>query len=105
MEINDDKFEEKVIKKSEKMPVVVDFYADWCGPCHMLAPIMEKVEDEFEGKVVFVKINVDNNPKSSKEYGVTGIPAVKIFKDGAVADEFVGLQPEDMIKKWLKKNL
>ena len=105
MEINDNEFEEKVIEKSKEIPVVVDFYADWCGPCVMLSPALERLAEQYKEKFILVKINVDNNPKSSQEYGVTGIPAVKVFKDGAVADEFVGLQPEDEIKKWLKKNL
>ena len=105
MEINDSDFKEKVIEKSKEMPVVVDFYADWCGPCKMLEPMMEKIEEEFEGKVVFVKLDVDSNPSTSQEYGITGIPAVKLFKDGKVVDEFVGLQSEDMIKQWLNKNL
>lgn len=105
MEVNDNDFEEKVIKKSKEIPVVVDFYADWCGPCQMLAPIMEKIEKVYKGKAIFVKINIDNNPEISQKYDVTGIPAVKIFKDRAVVDEFEGLQPEDEIKKWLNKNL
>jgi putative thioredoxin len=105
MEVTDNNFEEKVIEQSKKIPVVVDFFADWCGPCQMLAPIMEKVEKEFEGKAVFVKINTDDNPVSSQKYDISGIPAVKMFKDGAVVDEFIGLQSEEMIKEWLKKNL
>ena len=105
MEINDSDFEEKVIEKSKEMPVVVDFYADWCGPCVMLAPTMEKLEEEFKGKVIFVKLNTDENPAISRKYGITGIPAVKMFKDGEVVDEFIGLQSEDMIREWLKKNL
>jgi len=105
MEISDSEFGEKVIEKSKEMPVVVDFYADWCGPCQMLAPIMEKLEEEFKDKIIFVKIDTDNNPESSQKYGITGIPAVKLFKDGDIADEFTGLMPEDSIRKWLKKNL
>ena len=105
MEINDSEFEEKVIEKSKEMSVVVDFSADWCGPCQMLAPIIEKLEEEFKGKVIFVKIDTDNNPATCQEYGISGIPAVKLFKDGKVADEFIGLQSEEMIKKWLNKNL
>jgi len=105
MEISENEFNEKVIEKSKEMPVVVDFYADWCGPCQMLGPIMEKIAEEFKGKVIIVKVNTDNNPSISHEYGITGIPAVKLFKDGKVVDEFVGLQSEDMIKQWLKKNL
>jgi putative thioredoxin len=105
MEVNDSDFEEKVIKKSKEMPVVVDFYADWCAPCQMLGPIMEKMADEFKGKIELVKMNTDNNPSTGNEYGITGIPAVKMFKDGKVVDEFVGLMPEENVREWIKKNL
>lgn len=105
MEINDSDFEEKVIEKSKEIPVVVDFYADWCGPCQMLGPIMEKIEEGYKGKAIFIKINTDNNQATSEKYGVTGIPAVKLFKEGEVIDEFTGLIPEEDIKKWLNKNL
>ena len=105
MEVTDNDFDEKVIEKSKEKPVIVDFYADWCGPCQMLAPIMEKIEKEYKGKAVFVKLNTDNNPAASQKYGISGIPAVKLFKNGEVVDEFIGLQSEDMIKQWLKKNL
>jgi len=105
MEVNDNDFEEKVIKKSKDIPVIVDFYADWCGPCQMLSPILEKLAKEYEEKALFVKIDTDNNPATTKKYGVTGIPAVKLFKNGEVVDELIGLLPEEDIKKWLKKNL
>ena len=105
MEVNENDFEEKVLEKSKEKPVVVDFYADWCAPCQMLGPIMEKIAEEFKDKIVLVKIDTDNNPSVSQKYGVSGIPAVKMFKDGEVVDEFVGLQSEDMVKEWIKKNL
>ena len=105
MEVNESEFEEKVLEKSKEKPVVVDFYADWCAPCQMLGPIMEKIEEEFKDKIVLVKVNTDNSPSISQKYGISGIPAVKMFKDREVVDEFVGLQSEDMVKKWIKKNL
>jgi putative thioredoxin len=99
MEINDADFEEKVIEKSKKMPVIVDFYADWCAPCKMLGPIIEGVVDSYKDKIVLAKVNVDNNPKKSNEFGISSIPAVKIFKDGKVAEEFIGFIPAEMIKQ------
>ena len=105
MNVNDSEFEEKVLEKSKEKPVVVDFYADWCAPCQMLGPIMEKVGEEMKDKIVLVKIDTDNNPTTSQKYGISGIPAVKMFKNGEVVDEFVGLQSEEMVKEWIKKNL
>ena len=105
MEVNDSDFEEKVLEKSKEKPIVVDFYADWCAPCQMLGPVMESLAEEFKDKIVLVKLNIDTNPNTSNEYGVTGIPAVKMFKDGKVVDEFVGLMPEENVREWIKKNL
>lgn len=99
MEVDDYSFEEKVINQSRKKPVVVDFFAAWCAPCSMLAPILEKAVDSYKGKVILAKVNVDENPATSTEYGIEAIPAVKIFKDGKIAAEFTGLVPEDTIRK------
>ncbi|MBW2966216.1 thioredoxin [Candidatus Woesearchaeota archaeon] len=105
MEISGDEFEEKVIKQSKKMPVVVDFFADWCVPCGILGPVLEKIAIENEGKFVLVKLDIDKNPDISKKYAVTAVPAVKLFKDGNVVNEFIGVLPEASIREWLKKNL
>lgn len=104
MEINDNNFNE-VIKQSQNMLVIVDFWAPWCTPCLMLGPILEKLTEEFKDKIILAKINVDNNPKLSYEYGVNGIPAVKFFKKGEMVDEFVGALPEEEVKKYIEKNL
>ena len=87
------------------MPVVVDFYADWCAPCQMLGPIMEKIADEFKDKIELVKVNTDNNPSTSNKYGISGIPAVKMFKDGEVAGNIIGAYPKDMIKQKIEETL
>lgn len=105
MDINDNDFEEKVIEQSRKKLVIVDFWASWCMPCTMLGPILEKVAEDFKDKVVLAKVNVDENPDKSGKYNINAIPAVKFFKDGEVVDEFVGLQPEDKIRKMIEKNL
>jgi len=105
IEVNDNNFEEKVIEQSKKVPVVVDYWAAWCAPCMMLGPTLEKLAKEYNGKFILAKLNVDENPVTSQKYAVMSIPSVKMFKDGGVADEFVGAMPEPMVKSWLEKNI
>ncbi len=102
VEINEDNFEEEVIEKSSSIPVLVDFYANWCMPCRVLSPILEKIAKEFEGKIILAKINVDKASKLAEKYGIMGIPNVKLFKNGKIVDEFVGALPEKEIKDWLR---
>lgn len=102
VEANDENFEEEVIKKSKKIPVLVDFYANWCMPCRVVSSILEKISKEFEGKIAIVKVNVDKSSKLVEKYGIMGIPNIKIFKNGKVIDEVVGALPENEMKDWLK---
>jgi putative thioredoxin len=99
LEISDEQFETEVIDKSNQEKVVVDFWAPWCAPCKMLGPVLEDVCSELG--LTLVKVNVDNNKKAAMEYGVRGIPAVKVFKDGEVSKEFVGAQPEQEVRSLL----
>src|SRR5690606_19801428 len=86
-------FEQEVLEASRRQPVVVDFWADWCGPCHQLAPLLERAAAKHAGEVSVRKLDVDAAPGLARRYGVQGIPAVKAFRDGAVVSEFVGVQP------------
>lgn len=92
----------EVIEPSKKALVVVDFYADWCGPCKMIGPIMEKLAEEY--KVKLVKVNIDKEQKLAEEFGVMSIPTVAFFKDGEPKDFFVGGYPENKIKEFFEKN-
>lgn len=105
LEVSDEDFDENVVELSKKIPVLVDFWAEWCLPCKLLAPLLEEVVREFKGKVVLAKANVDDCRKKALEYGVASIPNVKLFKGGKVVAEFVGLRPKGFVEEWLRKNL
>lgn len=95
IEINEQTFENEVSKS--KQPVVVDFWAAWCGPCRSLAPIMEQVAEEYSGKVKFGKVNVDQNQALTARFGIKGIPTLLFFKDGQVVDQEVGFIPRNVV--------
>jgi thioredoxin 1 len=87
------------------VPVLVDFFAVWCGPCMMLAPTLEKLSDEMGGKIKVVKVNVDEEPELAKTYGIMSIPALFVFKNGEIAGQEVGVHPLDALKKWVSQAL
>ncbi len=97
--LTDDNFEKEI--QDSKKPVLVDFFAEWCPPCQILSPILEKLEKERAEQIVFAKINVDMAPKTSRKFGINPIPTVILFKDGKPISGFVGLKPESEIRKWL----
>jgi putative thioredoxin len=105
IDVTDKNFEAEVIEKSKTTPVLVDFWASWCGPCITLKPTLEKIAKEYEGKLILAKAVTDDNSDAASKFSVMSIPSVKLFKDGKVVDEFVGAQPEDTIKKWLDQKL
>ncbi|MCD6478241.1 MAG: thioredoxin [Candidatus Aenigmarchaeota archaeon] len=105
IEVTDNDFDEKVIEQSKKVPVVVDFWAVWCGPCLIISPVLEKLAKEYEGKFILAKLNVDENRMIAQRYNVMSIPTVKMFKGGKIVDEFIGAYPEPLIRQWLERNL
>jgi thioredoxin 1 len=92
LEVNDGNFEELVIKSDK--PVIVDFWAEWCGPCRMIAPIMEEISNEYAGKALVVKCDVDGSPDVASKYGIRNIPTILFFKNGKIADKQVGAVPK-----------
>lgn len=97
LNITDQEFEKEVIKSS--IPVLVDFWAPWCGPCRMLAPVIDEISKEYDGKIKVVKLNTDENPESASNYQISAIPTLLFFKDGKVVKELVGVLPKEEIKK------
>jgi putative thioredoxin len=98
-------FEKEVLDASKTVPVIVDFWAPWCGPCRSLTPIIEKVVGEFKGRVKLVKVNSDDNPELSQAFRVQSIPNVIAFKDGRAVSQFVGAQPESQVRAFIEKLL
>ena len=99
IEITDQSFEQDV--KSSSQPVLVDFWADWCMPCKMIAPIVEELAGEYEGRMNFAKMDIDSNPETPAEFGIRSIPTLLIFKDGVAVDQIIGAVPKGTLQKRL----
>jgi putative thioredoxin len=104
-EITSADFNQVVIHGSQQAPVLVDFWAPWCGPCRALTPVLEKLADEYKGKFLLVKVNSDENPDLAREYGIRSIPNVKAFVNGQVVDEFLGALPESAVRAFVDRVL
>ena len=103
MDFTDSNFDEEVIKSNK--PVLVDFWAEWCGPCKQIGPILEDIGEAKKDKLKILKLNVDENPQIPQKFGVRGIPTLMLFKDGKLVDTKVGSLPKNMLESWLDPNL
>ena len=97
--VSDSNFETEVLKSAE--PVVVDFWAEWCGPCRMIAPALEEIAGSMNGRVKIVKLNVDENPATAAKYGIMSIPTLMLFKNGELASRLIGAQPKAKLEQWI----
>ena len=103
LEINDSNFKSEV--SDSQIPVLVDFWAPWCGPCKMVAPVLDEISKEYEGKVKVTKLNVDESPNTATEFGIRSIPTLILFKDGKVLEQTIGVQSRENIKQMIDKSL
>ena len=104
-DVNTDNFMNDVIEASKDKPIIVDFWAPWCGPCRMVAPVVEEISKDFEGKIKVLKLNTDENPNVASQYGIRSIPTLMIFKGGQKVDTVVGAVPKATLSSTLSKHL
>ena len=102
-DVNDANFKTEVL--NSEVPVVVDFWATWCGPCRKLGPVLDEIATEFDGKVKFVKVNTDENIKTAKDYAISGLPSLLVFKNGQAVERLVGLMPKSSIISNIEKHI
>ena len=101
--ITDSNFDEEI--KNSKVPILVDFWAEWCGPCKQIGPILEDIGEVKKDKLKILKLNIDENPQTPQKFGVRGIPTLMLFKDGKLVDTKVGSLPKNMLEVWIDQNL
>ena len=103
IDISDDNFDSEVLKSDK--PVLIDFWAEWCGPCKVLGPVIDEVAEDYSDRVKFVKLNIDNNPSNTQKFGIRGIPTLLLFKNGEKIDTSVGVWSKSELASFLEKNL
>ena len=103
VDLDDDNFETLAVQS--KKPVLVDFWADWCQPCHMMAPTVQRLAEEYGDRILVAKLDTDANPKTTQKYGIRGIPALMLFKNGRVAQKIVGVKPKEEIASIIENHL
>ena len=103
IKISDETFEENVIKNNK--PIIIDFWAEWCGPCKQIGPILEEISDEYNDKIIIGKMDVDENPETPGKYQIRGIPTMLLFNKGELIDTKVGMSSKTDLKEWINKNI